>query len=164
MVHAQGDSARHTTRWTDRIALLRDEGHPSDETWTRYVHPPTAWGSERQQPRDHRRTLGPVLPRHRPRRAHRARRRAYPATGVVRAEHLLGFPDGGLEPLLRAHWQHTRPERSSTTGAHEPPYGEAEYLDLRYDGADLRAALVRCLREFRPTTVALPDPLDRHPA
>ena len=82
---------------------------------------------------------------------------------VIRAEHLLGFPDGGLEPLLRAHWQHTRPERSSTTGAHEPPYGEAEYLDLRYDGADLRAALVRCLREFRPTTVALPDPLDRHP-
>jgi len=83
---------------------------------------------------------------------------------VIRAEHLLGFPDGGLEPLLRAHWQHTRPERSSTTGAHEPPYGEAEYLDLRYDGADLRAALVRCLREFRPTTVALPYPLDRHPA
>jgi len=72
---------------------------------------------------------------------------------VIRAEHLLGFPDGGLEPLLRAHWQHTRPERSSTTGAHEPPYG-----------ADLRAALVRCLREFRPTTVALPYPLDRHPA
>src|SRR5438552_11338070 len=47
---------------------------------------------------------------------------------------------------------------------HEPPYGQSEYLDLRYDGADLRAALVRCLREFRPTTVALPDPLDRHHA
>src|SRR5438094_5533046 len=40
---------------------------------------------------------------------------------VIRAEHLLGFPDGGLEPLLRAHWQHTRSERSSTTGAPRAP-------------------------------------------
>jgi LmbE family N-acetylglucosaminyl deacetylase len=56
-----------------------------------------------------------------------------------------------------------RPERSFTTGANAPPYAEVEHPDLLYDGADLRTALVRCLQEFRPTIVVLPDPLDRHP-
>ncbi len=82
---------------------------------------------------------------------------------AVRAEHLLGFPDGGIEPLLTAHWQRTHPERSSTTGAVEPPYPEAEHRDVEYDGDDLRRALLRCFRDVHPTTVAFPDPLDRHP-
>jgi len=81
----------------------------------------------------------------------------------IEAEHLLGFPDGGLEPLLRAHWKHTDPERSPTTEATEPPYPEAEHRDVGYDGVELRAAMVRCLRDVRPTMIALPDPLDRHP-
>jgi LmbE family N-acetylglucosaminyl deacetylase len=83
----------------------------------------------------------------------------------IHAEHLLGFPDGGLESLLTAHWRRTHPERSPTTGATESPYADAEHRDRdwRYDGDDLRAGLVRCLRELRPTLVALPDPLDRHP-
>ena len=34
---------------------------------------------------------------------------------------VLGFPDGGLAPLLDAHWQRTHPERSSTTEASHPP-------------------------------------------
>jgi len=81
----------------------------------------------------------------------------------IRAEHLLGFPDGGLEPLLRAHWTRTAPEHSPTTGATQSPYPEPEHADVRYDGADLRAALVSCLRDVRPTMIALPDPLDTHP-
>ena len=81
----------------------------------------------------------------------------------IRAEHLLGFPDGGLEPLLMAHWRRSEPERSPTTGARAPPYVESEEPSLRYDGDDLRAALARCLGDLRPTLVALPDPLDRHP-
>ncbi|HLK12323.1 MAG TPA: PIG-L family deacetylase [Candidatus Binatia bacterium] len=76
----------------------------------------------------------------------------------------LGFPDGGLEPLLTAHWQRLHPERSPTTGATDPPYdAEAREPDLPYDGADLRAELSRVLREADPTLVVLPDPLDRHP-
>ncbi|MFI5396010.1 MAG: PIG-L deacetylase family protein [Candidatus Binatia bacterium] len=82
---------------------------------------------------------------------------------TIRAEHLLGFPDGGIEPLLTAHRQRTHPEQSSTTGASAPPYSETEHPDVRYDGDDLRAALARCFREVQPTIIAFPDPLDRHP-
>jgi LmbE family N-acetylglucosaminyl deacetylase len=75
----------------------------------------------------------------------------------------LGFPDGGLEGLLQAHWQRTHPERSRTTRASDAPYAEALEPDVPYDGADLRRELVRLLKEDTPTIVVLPDPLDRHP-
>jgi LmbE family N-acetylglucosaminyl deacetylase len=78
---------------------------------------------------------------------------------------VLGFPDDGLAPLLQAHWWRTSPERSRTTGASDPPYDDDEVLekDVSYDGDDLRRELERIIRETRPTIVALPDPLDRHP-
>ncbi len=82
---------------------------------------------------------------------------------AIRAEHLLGFPDGGLDSLLTAHWQRMSPERSATTDASRPPYPEAEHPEAHYDGDDLRAALLRCSREIRPTLIAFPDPADRHP-
>ncbi len=98
---------------------------------------------------------------HRLREARRALREL--GGDAVRAEHLLGFPDGGLEPLLKAHRRRAHPERSATTEASEPPYPEAEHRDVRYDGDDLLAALVRCLTDVRPTLIAFPDPLDKHP-
>src|SRR5262249_35238365 len=49
---------------------------------------------------------------------------------------LLGFPDGGLEPLLQAHWR--RPERSATTRDESPPYPDAVQKRIAYDGEDLR--------------------------
>src|SRR5215470_12522030 len=49
--------------------------------------------------------------------------------GRIRLQ-VLGFPDGGLEPLLQAHWWRTRPERSQTTKAHDPPYDEALEPDV----------------------------------
>ena len=76
---------------------------------------------------------------------------------------VLGFPDGGLTPLLAAHWQRTHPERSPTTAASHPPYPEVLDADLAYDGADLLRELRRVLHESQPTLVAFPDPLDRHP-
>src|SRR5207249_3509114 len=76
---------------------------------------------------------------------------------------LLGFPDGGLEQLLQAHWWRDVPERSPTTGALRPPYPEALDRSVAYGGDDLRRELERVLRETRPTAVAFPDPLDRHP-
>jgi LmbE family N-acetylglucosaminyl deacetylase len=76
---------------------------------------------------------------------------------------VLGFPDGGLEALLRAHWRRQLPERSATTEAARPPYPEAIAPDEGYDGDDLRRQLTRLLRDADPTIVALPDPVDRHP-
>ncbi len=76
---------------------------------------------------------------------------------------VLGFPDGGLEGVLRRHWERTHPERSLTTGESSPPYAEAANPRLKYDGADLRTELLRIVRDTDPTIVALPDPDDRHP-
>jgi LmbE family N-acetylglucosaminyl deacetylase len=76
---------------------------------------------------------------------------------------VLGFPDGGLDGVLRSHWDRTHPERSVTTGESSPPYPEAENPRLKYDGADLRRELLRIVRETKPTIVALADPDDRHP-
>jgi LmbE family N-acetylglucosaminyl deacetylase len=75
----------------------------------------------------------------------------------------LGFPDGGLDQLLRTHWRRRHPERSATTGASDPPYDNALEPDVPYDGSDLRRELVKLLRKTNPTIVALPDPLDEHP-
>lgn len=83
--------------------------------------------------------------------------------GRIRLQ-LLGFPDGGLDGLLRAHWAPGKPARSKTTDASDPPY-DAEVVDpsIPYDGADLRRELGSVIAEARPTIVALPDPLDTHP-
>ena len=80
----------------------------------------------------------------------------------VRLE-ILGFPDGGLDGLLEAHWWRSQPERSRFTGATDPPYAQALEPDVPYDGDDLRRELERIIAETRPTIVVLPDPLDRHP-
>src|ERR1700687_3657085 len=82
--------------------------------------------------------------------------------GRVRLQ-FLGFPDGGLEALVRTHWRRTHPERSRTTDASDPPYADAVEPDVPYDGTDLRRELVRILRATDPTLVVLPDPLDKHP-
>ncbi|HVN84562.1 MAG TPA: PIG-L family deacetylase [Candidatus Binatia bacterium] len=82
--------------------------------------------------------------------------------GAARLQ-FLGFPDGGLDNLLRAHWWRDRPERSATTQATDPPYDEAVEPDVPYDGADLRRELVNALRDSKPTIVVLPDPVDKHP-
>jgi LmbE family N-acetylglucosaminyl deacetylase len=76
---------------------------------------------------------------------------------------VLGFPDGGLDGMLGPHWRRSEPQRSQTTGAANPPYEEVLEPDVPYAGSDLRRTLERTLEEFRPTMVALPEPLDRHP-
>lgn len=76
---------------------------------------------------------------------------------------LLGFPDGGLMSLLSRNWRRAQPAHSKTTGASDPPYDFAVEPDIAYDGTDLRDELARVLRTVRPTLIALPDPVDRHP-
>jgi len=95
-------------------------------------------------------------------------REARAALRVLAPDHsrlqILGFPDGGLDGLLQAHWWRSRPERSLTTQATDPPYDDqALEPDVPYDGDDLRRELEHIIRAFRPTIVAFPDPLDRHP-
>jgi len=83
--------------------------------------------------------------------------------GAIRLT-VLGFPDGGLDALLTAHRDPTKPWRSRTTDATAPPYtGEVLNEAVRYDGDDLHRELVRILRETKPTLIVLPDPFDRHP-
>lgn len=80
----------------------------------------------------------------------------------VRLE-FLGFPDGGLIGLLTRHWLRSEPARSRTTAASDPPYPDAVEPDVPYDGSDLRRELHRLIAKFRPSLIALPDPLDKHP-
>jgi len=77
---------------------------------------------------------------------------------------VLGFPDGGLETLLHAHWWRSHPERSSTTRASDPPYDDdALEPDVPYDGDDLRRELENIVNDVQPTIVVFPDPHDAHP-
>jgi LmbE family N-acetylglucosaminyl deacetylase len=72
----------------------------------------------------------------------------------------LGFPDGGLAELWRAHW--SRPYTSPYTKENSPPYPDTVSPDAGYDGRDLTSVLGRLLRDFRPTVVVMPHPYDRH--
>lgn len=76
---------------------------------------------------------------------------------------VLGFPDGGLLPLLAAHWAHVNPNRSQTTRREAPPYPMVKDRNISYSGHDLRASLLEIMRELRPTLIAFTDPLDQHP-
>ncbi len=73
------------------------------------------------------------------------------------------FPDGGLRPLLDAHWSLSKPFVSPETAASHPPDRNAYDETAVYSGAALLGALGRAVAEFHPTLLALPDPRDRHP-
>ena len=83
--------------------------------------------------------------------------------GIARRDvRFLGFPDGGLAELWRAHWLRTRPYTSPYTKEDSPPYGTAVNANVDYDGQDLTTIIARELREFRPSVVIMPHPYDRH--
>ena len=70
----------------------------------------------------------------------------------------LGFPDGGLAELWRAHWLRTRPYTSPYTKESSPPDGEG----VGYDGQDLTSVVSGIMRDFGPTVVLVPHPYDTH--
>jgi LmbE family N-acetylglucosaminyl deacetylase len=96
----------------------------------------------------------------------RRQREALEAThrlGVHRsAVHFLGFPDGGLDQLWKAHWSRASPYISPYTDEDSPPYSDAFDPDLDYDGQDLTAAIMRLLRDVRPNVIIMPHPDDAH--
>jgi len=79
--------------------------------------------------------------------------------GVPRGNiRFLGFPDGGLAELWRAHWLRSHPYTSPYTGENSPPEPDG----ATYDGQDLTAEIAHELREFRPNVVVMPHPYDTH--
>ncbi|TMA36286.1 MAG: PIG-L family deacetylase [Deltaproteobacteria bacterium] len=70
----------------------------------------------------------------------------------------LGFPDGGLAELWRAHWSRTSPY----TKEDSPPYPGTVDPNVDYDGQDLTSVIARLLRDFQPTVVIMPHPYDTH--
>jgi LmbE family N-acetylglucosaminyl deacetylase len=74
----------------------------------------------------------------------------------------LGFPDGGLAELWRAHWLRSHPYTSPYTREDSPPYDDSLNPDVDYDGQDLTSVLSRLLRTFQPNVVVVPHPYDAH--
>jgi LmbE family N-acetylglucosaminyl deacetylase len=74
----------------------------------------------------------------------------------------LGFPDGGLAELWRAHWSRAHPYTSPYTKENSPPYPHAVARDVEYDGQDLLSVVTRVIRDFRPTVIVMPHPSDTH--
>jgi len=75
-----------------------------------------------------------------------------------RSVRFLGFPDGGLAELWRAHWLRTHPYTSPYTKESSPPDAEG----VGYDGQDLTSVVSGILRDFAPTVVVVPHPYDTH--
>ena len=79
--------------------------------------------------------------------------------GVARRDvRFLGFPDGGLAELWRAHWLRTHPYTSPYTKESSPPDAEG----VGYDGQDLTSVVSGILQDFGPTVVVMPHPYDTH--
>jgi LmbE family N-acetylglucosaminyl deacetylase len=79
--------------------------------------------------------------------------------GVARRDvRFLGFPDGGLAELWRAHWLRTHPYTSPYTKESRPPEPEG----AGYDGQDLTSVISGILLDFGPTVVVMPHPYDTH--
>ena len=138
-------------------AVLRAGGHvqvlwvtSGDGSWL------GAWFIEKRPWRDpaHMRAYGEARMRE--------ARRASAALGVARENgRFLGFPDGGILPLVTG-----APDaryRSGATGADAVPYPDALFPGQPYTGANLAADLGALLGELRPTLVLAPTPLDAHP-
>jgi LmbE family N-acetylglucosaminyl deacetylase len=90
--------------------------------------------------------------------------RATSRLGIAKRDvSFLGFPDGGLAELWRAHWSRAHPYTSPYTQEDSPPYPHAIDPDVDYDGQDLLSVVEGVLREFQPTLVVMPHPQDRHP-
>ncbi len=73
----------------------------------------------------------------------------------------LGYPDRGLEALLRHPGD--LPYRSRLTGVSYVPYPGTLSPGAPYTGESLRRDLRRVLEQVRPTLVLAPSPKDAHP-
>lgn len=75
----------------------------------------------------------------------------------------LGYPDGGVLPLLLDHYYPNAPWRSKFTGAESVVYDGAVDPGAEYDGENLERDFLRVLDQVKPTLVLAPSPQDTHP-
>lgn len=73
----------------------------------------------------------------------------------------LGYPDGGLLPLLEEN--RTRPYRSRFTDSTAVPYPGALFPGHPYNGESLARDFAAVLVRVQPTLILAPSPLDAHP-
>ncbi len=75
----------------------------------------------------------------------------------------MGYPDRGLKPMWEDNWDKSHLYRSAFTGHTHVPYPRAYSPQAAYCGEQLKADLVRLIREYRPTDIYVTHPSDDHP-
>ncbi len=83
----------------------------------------------------------------------------------VPADHLvfLGYPDGDTLDMWKRAWGETPPWRSRATRTSFVPYADAASYGHPHKGEAILQDLERELLTFRPTHVAVTQPVDGHP-
>jgi LmbE family N-acetylglucosaminyl deacetylase len=73
----------------------------------------------------------------------------------------LGYPDRGLLPLIDRF--RSQNYTSASTGADRVPYSDAFAPGHPYTGESLQHDFAEAVRQFAPTLILAPSPLDTHP-
>ncbi|WP_371371887.1 PIG-L deacetylase family protein [Sporomusa aerivorans] len=84
--------------------------------------------------------------------------------GVVQRQlAFLGYPDRGLRALWAEHWYSSQPYQSPYTGRDHSPYENSFRANTPYAGEAVINDLETIMREFAPSVIFSPHPVDEHP-
>ena len=75
----------------------------------------------------------------------------------------LGFPDDGIDDLLKDHWSRLTPYTSPYTRFSAVGYQDSYSRWVAYSGVNLKDEITRIIDDFCPDWIILPDPRDYHP-
>jgi LmbE family N-acetylglucosaminyl deacetylase len=75
----------------------------------------------------------------------------------------LGFPDDGIDDLLKDHWSRLTPYTSPYTRYSSAGYKDSFSRWVGYAGVNLKDEMAKIIGEFCPDWIILPDPRDYHP-
>jgi LmbE family N-acetylglucosaminyl deacetylase len=75
----------------------------------------------------------------------------------------LGFPDDGIDDLLKEHYSPLTPYTSPYTRFSCAGYKESFNRWVVYAGVNLKDEIAKILTDFSPDWIVLPDPRDYHP-
>lgn len=75
----------------------------------------------------------------------------------------LGFPDDGIDDLLKDHWSKLTPFTSPYTRFSSAGYNDSFSRWMAYAGVNLKDEMAKIIDDFRPDWIILPDPRDYHP-